>query len=61
MFIERFRRLACRHRWIKIAAYEKFDKVHNIRYGERHYECMDCGKVSLQDSRYDRLTARAMN
>lgn len=59
--IAKLRQLLCRHDWMKVAIYEKIDKVHNVRYSERRYECRKCGKKSMQDGRHDRLASKSGN
>lgn len=58
---EKLARMACRHKWVKVAVFQETDPVRNVRYGIRRYECTECGKISHQDSRCDRLEAKAVN
>ena len=48
-----FKRLFCKHDYIKIDWYQTFDN--NIRYSRRQYMCKKCGKKIWVDGRYDKI------
>lgn len=51
----KIKQLFCLHEWKKIKVTQEIDGLRNVRYGIRIYACDKCGKISRQDSRYDRL------
>ena len=48
-----FRRLTCKHDYVKDGWYE--DSNGYIRYAMRQYHCEKCGKVIVVDGRYDTI------
>lgn len=47
-------KLFCKHPTVnKIGWQEQYDPHANIRYSERTYKCLKCGKIFTVDGRYD--------
>ena len=49
---EFFKRLFCKHNYIKIGWHEEIDNIYHERYAVRIYKCKKCGKQINIDGRY---------
>lgn len=50
---EFFKRLFCKHDYLKTGWEEEYDDKRNERYSVRYYTCLKCGKEIEVDGRYD--------
>lgn len=49
-----FKKILCKHDFVKITYEEHFDSLRNTRYSYRFYTCTKCGKSCWIDGRFDK-------